>query len=96
MSIEGKIVNQFPKQYDNPLCERCNEKIASPQPTSLKVTNCEIESENSYLGIWSYLFTPYFIYESKSGFAVCYCSKYCRDKHNHRFTKPKYTAMLIV
>jgi hypothetical protein len=91
--IEGKIANQAPKirlnsGYPKPVCEKCQKLIDNPTTIYINVT---IEKGDPDLRkaffCYSYLETPNWIYESKSGSAVVYCSKYCRDKHNHRFNK---------
>lgn len=83
-SIDGKIANQETqlRLSGKISCSKCNKLLPMPSKAVIKsditkqVFNC-----SSYIG------TPYFIYESKSGIAVVYCSQYCRDKHNHRFNK---------
>jgi hypothetical protein len=76
MNFDGKLVAQKPKFNSNRQvkCERCSEIIPGPIRTVA-------------LGsiVFHYLNTKLFIYESKSGRASCYCSKWCRNKHNHRF-----------
>lgn len=77
--IEGKLVNQFPKtKIGQTRCECCTKIIPEPSHCGLKVNN-------EHFSMRSYIRTEYFIYESKSGFAVVYCSDWCRRKHNHRF-----------
>jgi hypothetical protein len=83
-SFEGKIVNQQPRrrgfasQYT--ICERCYKMIQAPECEIIKIDNKSFYTYN-------YLNTDYFIYETKSSCAVSYCSKECRDKHNHRYNR---------
>jgi hypothetical protein len=85
--IEGKIANQAPNRrlnsgYPQPVCGKCQKLVENPSTATLaNITGTSIFT------IYSYLETPNWIYESKSGSAVVYCSKYCRNKHNHRFNK---------
>jgi hypothetical protein len=85
--IEGKIANQAPNRrlnsgYPQPVCGKCRKLVENPSTATLaNITGTSIFT------IYSYLETPNWIYESKSGSAVVYCSKYCRNKHNHRFNK---------
>lgn len=83
-NIDGKIANQKPGTYihQQQLCSKCFKIIQAPK----QGTFAEIGG-NSIFTIVSYLNTSHFIYESKSGKAVVYCSDYCRRKHNHRFQK---------
>jgi RNase P subunit RPR2 len=78
-NIDGKIANQFPKE---PACSKCHKMLVPPKSATL----AEL-SGNKIFTICSYIDTFHFIYESKSGKAVVYCSDYCRRKHNHRFQK---------
>ena len=80
--IEGKIANQttFNRVNGNICCAKCMKIIDKPETTFIP-TKSHTHLVSSYIG------TPHFIYESKSGMAVTYCSKYCASKHNHRFTK---------
>ena len=82
--IEGKIANQpinlkF-KNVDKALCSKCRKLIDYPHSTVIR-------TKGGKYFVYSYLETEHFIYETKSGDAVAYCSKYCASKHNHRFTK---------
>lgn len=80
--IEGKIANQSPmyKNTGKSLCSKCNKLMDYPD-TKVLGSNKKV-----YL-VRSYLDSPFYIYETRKGQAVVYCSKYCRDKHNHRFQK---------
>lgn len=79
--IEGKLSNQSTKQNmsGKALCGKCSRMIPRPSVTYLSV-------DGSSYSIYSYLGTDRYLYESKSGQSIVYCSKYCRNKHNHRFT----------
>lgn len=84
-SFEGKIANQYPKTKALSgvhTCSKCNKII--PKPKLLK-----INIEKRAFIVHSYLEDPYYIYESNSGNAVIYCSRYCVRKHNHRFNNVK-------
>jgi hypothetical protein len=82
--IDGKLANQSTifRLSGKVTCGKCCKSIKAPElavvdnPSTKQVFNCA-----SYIG------TESFIYESKSGIAVVYCSEYCRNKHNHRFKK---------
>lgn len=83
-NIDGKIANQEPtiRLSGKISCGKCSKLIPLPQrvviesPHTKQVFDCA-----SYIG------TKHFVYETKSGTAVVYCSEYCRNKHNHRFNK---------
>jgi hypothetical protein len=83
-SFDGKVVNQHPRrrgfaaQYT--ICEKCCKLIPAPEMKMVKL------GKNNFF-TYNYLNTQYFIYESKGGCAVSYCSEYCRNKHNHRFNR---------
>lgn len=86
-NIDGKIANQLPNlKFTNSIykvtCAKCSKLLPAPQMGTL----AEVGGK-SIFEIQSYIGTEYFIYESKSGKAVVYCSEYCRNKHNHRFNK---------
>ena len=88
-NFDGKIVNQRPRFKFNsgnpkPTCSKCGKLIHSPE--KLAVVSNIIQGATMFTA-YSYVGTRYFIYETKSGSAVVYCSAYCRDKHNHRFQK---------
>lgn len=82
--IEGKITNQPPRggsyytaEKHDVNCARCNKEIT--------LGKHQLVSANGYtLYCMTTIGTPYFIYETKSGFSVTYCSEYCDKKHNHR------------
>lgn len=83
-SIDGKIANQECSiRLDGKVpCEKCGRSLPMPQKVVLSSrTLKQVYSCTSYIG------TPFYIYEAKSGTAVVYCSYYCRNKHNHRFNK---------
>lgn len=81
-NIDGKIANQCPRLVNytsaKSKCAKCSKLIEAP---SVSVVNFN----NKAYTIRDYLDTCNFIYETKSGIAVVYCSEYCRNKHNHRF-----------
>jgi hypothetical protein len=83
-SFDGKVVNQHPKRRgfasQHTLCEKCNKLIPAPELNMFDTGSFVFEVRH-------YLNTNYFIYETKCGRAVSYCSEYCRNKHNHRFNK---------
>ena len=83
-SFDGKIANQQPKIKNlttaKSYCEKCNKLIEAPLRNYITV------GEKMYL-VFSYIDTSHYVYETKAGVAVAYCSKYCRDRHNHRFIK---------
>ena len=79
--FDGKVANQSPRitTGGKVRCEKCRKLLEPPTQGSL--------SSKIAWTTYSYLQDSSFIYESLCGTAVVYCSKYCRDKHNHRFTK---------
>lgn len=84
--IEGKISNQFVRQnFSGSLkCEKCQKLIPKPSTSVMKF---KVEEQEFYYTVFTYLQTPFFIYESNSGHSIVYCSDYCVKKHNHRFQK---------
>lgn len=87
-NIDGKIANQQTdiNMSGKSKCSKCNKLIPKPNPTIVNDTL----NTNQVFNCSSYIGTKFFIYESKKGTAVVYCSEYCRNKHNHRFQKLKY------
>ena len=83
-SIDGKIANQSTalRLSGKVSCAKCSRGIKAP--ALAKVNN---SATKQIFECASYIGTEYFVYESKSGTAVVYCSEYCRNKHNHRFNK---------
>jgi len=80
-SIDGKVSNQCVlTHFSKPRCSKCNKTILAPSYTTM-------EANNRVFSISHYIGTAHFIYETKSGRSVLYCSDYCRKKHNHRFRK---------
>lgn len=79
-NFDGKIVNQRPQNLTK--CGKCQKTIPYPDNGTFAQT-----SGPSIFEAFSYIGTSNFIYETKSGRAVVYCSEYCRDRHNHRFSK---------
>jgi hypothetical protein len=82
--IEGKIANQAPRinMKADVKCGNCSKLIPYPERVYFPVP---IGGVNHVYLTFSYIGTDYWIYETKHGKAVAYCSKYCRNKHNHRF-----------
>lgn len=83
--FDGKISNQGPYFVGftgKARCSKCN-KLINP-PTRLKLAHTELKR---FFFCYTYIQTSYYIYETKSGTSVVYCSDYCRKKHNHRFNK---------
>jgi hypothetical protein len=80
--LDGKISNQkcIEKLNGQVTCEKCNQLIDKPK---LAIVNSPLTNEN--LKCNSYIRTEHFVYETKKGYAIVYCSDYCRRKHNHRF-----------
>lgn len=83
-SFDGKVANQKAslKINGDTICSCCRKQVENPTDGKLEI------GWNDYI-VESYIHTPYYIYETKSGRAVVYCSDYCRKKHNHRFTRKK-------
>lgn len=82
-NLEGKLANQLPSKLrlnGSVTCEKCGKVFNRPDPMI-------ISAGNSVYDVQSYLGTERFIYETKSGHSVVYCSDYCKRKHNHRFQK---------
>jgi hypothetical protein len=79
-NFDGKIANQRPQNI--PKCSKCGTELSQPDNGTFAET-----SGPSIYEAYSYLKTSFYIYETKSGRAVVYCSEYCRNKHNHRFQK---------
>ena len=42
-------------------------------------------SAKTAIMVFHYVNSNYYIHETKKGYAVMYCSSYCRRKHNHRY-----------
>ena len=78
--FEGKVANQSPRRNmsGKSLCSKCSKLIPEPE------TNV-VETKKGIFLIYNYIKQEYFIYESRSGHSVVYCSDYCMKKHNHRF-----------
>jgi len=84
--IEGKLANRsdvkgMKGSALHVRCEKCN--VIMHKPETILIGNKKI----GFFVCQSYLSEKNYVYESKSGYAVCYCSKYCAKKHNHRFKK---------
>jgi hypothetical protein len=82
--LDGKVANQSARTTmgGKVRCEKCRKLLDPPDHLSLNGTYSK-----SAWTTYSYVQRSGFIYESLCGFAVVYCSEYCRNKHNHRFTK---------
>lgn len=77
--IDGKISNQSPRtKIGKVLCAKCSKIISHPDYATLSLA-----SEGGAYFIRHYIGTPHFIFDTKSGKAVTYCSAYCKDKHRH-------------
>lgn len=81
-NIEGKVANQHPRGgvLSKVRCGKCNKTVYQPSIARIKI-------ENSSYNIYHYVKQDYFIYETKSGRSIVYCSEYCRNKHNHRYSR---------
>lgn len=85
MFAEGKISAQpvrlrFNSGDPKPTCACCSTLVDKPKSVGIV-----LKTRKQLL--FSYLDTEHFIFECKSGFAIIYCNKECRDAHNHRFNK---------
>jgi hypothetical protein len=82
-TFDGKLANQSPwrKMNGKVGCAKCNKQLDPPVTLSL-----DSADNKKQWAVYSYVDTKFYIYETLSGIAVTYCSKYCRDKHNHRFS----------
>lgn len=81
--LDGKISNQRCniKLDDGKVrCEKCSTLINKP---NIIILNSPLTKEA--FKCFSYIKTRHFIYETKVGISIVYCSDYCRRKHNHRF-----------
>jgi len=80
-NIDGKVVNQPVVKKLNGLvvCERCSTLIQAPSKTVMSLSAQKAIFVNHYIG------SPYYIHETKKGYAVMYCSNECRKAHNHRY-----------
>lgn len=72
-----------------PTCSKCNRLIDKPFRGTLFNADLKTGRHNTMYYIHHYIGTPYFIIESKSGFASTYCSEYCMKKHNAIFRVKK-------
>ena len=85
--IDGKISNQLPRRrMGGHTCANCCTLMPKPKITSI------VGSGGANFGIYHYLensdrdeLKNCYIYETKCGTAVTYCSDKCRKAHNHRF-----------
>jgi hypothetical protein len=89
--MDGKVANQRPrgKWILNCVpvavkCGNCSKILCAP--TSAEVIGFKFQQ---VFQAYSYLGSKYFIYDTKSGRSICYCSDYCRKQHNHRFRVDK-------
>jgi len=83
-SFDGKVSNQAPaaNMSGKALCAKCSKQLVKPLTANFTTKN---QSEEICWEVHHYLQQAQFIYETRKGVAVVYCSRYCRDKHNHRF-----------
>lgn len=84
-NIDGKIVNQpvESNMSKKVRCSKCSKLLQNPSPSVVD----NVLTTNQVFNCFSYIGTDYFVYETKRGIAVVYCSDYCRKKHNHRFNQ---------
>lgn len=92
MNTLYKIANQSVKYRFNsgdvkPTCGKCSKLIDRPFKSTIFNTDLQTGKHDTMYYIYHYVGTPYFIIESKSGFASTYCSEYCMKKHNAIFTR---------
>ncbi len=83
-TLDGKVANQSVnlRLSGKVSCGKCCKLVPAPdQVTVLSHVTNQTFVCSSYIG------SSHFVYETKSGTAVVYCSEYCRNKHNHRFRK---------
>ncbi len=80
-NIDGKIVNQpIRRRLDGMvLCSCCSRSIKAPSRVVMPI------SAKTAIMVFHYVNSNYYIHETKKGYAVMYCSSYCRRKHNHRY-----------
>ena len=85
-NIDGKIANQGTeiRLSGKVPCGKCRKLLPIPNNITIEVQDL---AKKQIFTCASYIGTNFYIYETKSGRGVVYCSKYCRDKHNHRFIK---------
>lgn len=83
-TLDGKLANQSTslRLSGKVSCAKCCKSIKAPE-----LVVVDSSSTDQFFNCTSYIGTDHFIYETKSGTAVVYCSEYCRNKHNHRFSK---------
>lgn len=87
--LDGKVSGQFCRIYKGGVqCSCCSFLIKFP---SCRGFNVGIYYQPNF----HYIGTPYYIYESKSGYSSVYCSDKCRRKHNHRFNNQPANSQLI-
>lgn len=87
--IEGKIANRFRPtsgRFEFTSCGKCNKQLPAPK---LSIVSDKMSEPDHVLTCVNYIGTEHFVYETKGGKTIEYCSKYCRNKHNHRFTRNK-------
>jgi len=97
--MEGRISNQHPQGTHRlngeclniVTCERCRRLFPMPQMATFQIKD-KFGDTCAYA---LYVYHPeddHWIYPSSCGYSVCYCSRYCRDKHNHRFNRHNATT----
>jgi len=85
MEFEGKLANRIWPNVSiggKPKCGKCRKVL--PKTEDIVIGNKSKKSTMAFV-CQSYLGTDYYVYETRSGGSICYCSKYCAKKHNHRF-----------
>lgn len=85
-NFDGKVVNMWTSRTNNSNCSKCNKSISNPEVGQFNIYKQDMTIEKVYV-CQHYMNLPHYIYETKSGTPVVYCSDYCRRKHNHRFNK---------
>lgn len=87
MNFDGKVANQPPRQKldGTVLCAKCGKILTRPH-TQYASLRTPLPYTGNFLVV-HYLGKNEYIYETKLGYSVCYCSKHCRNKHNHRFQR---------
>lgn len=90
MKIEYKIANQSPRMRFNSgdpksTCAKCNTLVDKPLHTKIEAE--DDLGKQHYFTVYNYFTKDHFIFDTKSGFSIVYCSEYCMKKHNHRFTR---------
>jgi hypothetical protein len=83
MILTGKVSAQPLKYAHNmeeftAICAKCSTLMPAPAKEVVK-----FNEPHQVLIVHSYLDTSHFIYETKSGISIVYCSKDCKEKHRN-------------